>query len=142
MSNHILPLPSFVSIPSRPPSVPCGVLDARLGLASVPAVPVPSTLPAVPLPERPASAAPAPRQPARCSVKGCVFPAPLQGHTQCHYHELLQSEGELFQSHQPSHLLSLHAPFGIPDYEPDDSRQRDRERQAAEREAFLLDEAA
>jgi hypothetical protein len=39
-------------------------------------------------------------------------------------------------------LLSLHAPFGIPDVEPDDSRQRDRKRQAAEREEFLMDEAA
>jgi hypothetical protein len=39
-------------------------------------------------------------------------------------------------------LLSLQAPFGIPDEEPDDSRQQDRKRQAAEREAFILDEAA
>jgi hypothetical protein len=39
-------------------------------------------------------------------------------------------------------LLSLQAPFGIPDEEPDDSRQQDRQRQAAEREAFLLDEAS
>jgi hypothetical protein len=39
-------------------------------------------------------------------------------------------------------LLSLQAPFGIPDEEPDDSRYEDRKRQAAEREAFLLDEAA
>jgi hypothetical protein len=37
-------------------------------------------------------------------------------------------------------LLSLHAPFGIPDNEPDDSRQQDRKRQAAEREAFILDD--
>jgi hypothetical protein len=47
-----------------------------------------------------------------------------------------------FQSHQPSHLLLLYAPFGISDTEPDDSRQQDRKRQDAEREAFLLDEAA
>jgi hypothetical protein len=61
----------------------------------------------------------------------------------CHYHELLHSsEAELFESHQPTHLLSLQAPFGIPDYEPDDSRHKDRERWAAEREAFLLDESA
>jgi hypothetical protein len=39
-------------------------------------------------------------------------------------------------------LLALYAPFGIPDSEPDDSRFRDRERQAAEREEFLLDDAA
>jgi hypothetical protein len=39
-------------------------------------------------------------------------------------------------------LLSLHAPFGIPDDEPDDSRHQDRKRRAAEREAFILDETA
>jgi len=39
-------------------------------------------------------------------------------------------------------LLSLQAPFGIPDEEPDDSRQQDRKRQAAQREEFILDEAA
>jgi hypothetical protein len=66
----------------------------------------------------------------------------LPGATVCHYHELQQSEAEHFQSHQPSELLLLHAPFGVPDHEPDDSRHKDRKRQAAEREAFLLDEAA
>jgi hypothetical protein len=61
----------------------------------------------------------------------------------CHYHELLQSEAdaELFESRQPTLLLSLYAPFGIPDEEPDDSRQQDRKRQATEREAFLMDES-
>jgi hypothetical protein len=73
-------------------------------------------------------------------VKGCVFPVPLPGATVCHYHELQQSEAEHFQSHQPSQLLLLHAPLGVPDHEPDDSRYKDRKRQAAEREAFLLDE--
>jgi hypothetical protein len=61
----------------------------------------------------------------------------------CQYHELLQSDAEagLFASQQPTLLLSLYAPFGIPDYEPDDSRIQDRRRQAAEREEFLMDEA-
>ncbi len=59
----------------------------------------------------------------------------------CQYHELLHSrEATLFESHQPTYLLSLQAPFGVPDYEPDDSRHKDRERWAAEREEFLLDE--
>jgi hypothetical protein len=58
----------------------------------------------------------------------------------CHYHELLQSEAELFQSHQPTLLLCRQAPFGLPEEEPDDSRQEDRKRLAAEREAFILDE--
>ena len=142
MSNLIFPLPPLASIPPRSPSVPGGVLTAHTSVASVPALSEPSTLPVVSLPKKPAFAAPSPGQSARCSVKGCVFPAPFQGHPKCHYHELLQSEGELFQSHQPTHLLSLQAPFGIPDYEPDDSRQRDRKRQAAEREAFLFDGTA
>jgi hypothetical protein len=66
----------------------------------------------------------------------------LPGHPTCPYHERLQSEGELFESYQPTYWLMLHAPFGIPDYEPDDSRHQDRRRQATERQAFLLDEAA
>jgi hypothetical protein len=77
---------------------------------------------------------------ARCSVKGCVFPAPPQGRAECRYHELLRSEAELFQSHQPSHLLELRAPFGIAEEESDDSPQQDRKRQAAEWDAFVLDE--
>jgi len=61
----------------------------------------------------------------------------------CHYHELLHSpEASLFASHQPTHLMSLQAPFGIPDEEPDDTRHEDRKRQAAERAAFILDEPA
>jgi hypothetical protein len=36
--------------------------------------------------------------------------------------------------------MSLQAPFAISDQEPDDSRYADRKRQAAEREAFILDE--
>jgi len=142
MSNLIYPLPPLAKTPPRPPSEPCGALAAEPCLAPVPAVPGPSTPSAAPRPEKPPSDPPAPLPSARCSVKGCVFPVPLQGHTKCHYHELLQSEGELFESHQPSQLLSLHAPFGIPDDEPDDSRHQDRKRRAAEREAFILDETA
>jgi len=141
MSNVIFPLPPLAKI-LPPSSEPCGALATQRCLAPAPATPGESTPSAVPLPAKPASTPPAPRQSARCPVKGCVFPAPLEGQTMCHYHELLESEGELFQSHQPSHLLALHAPFGIPDTEPDDSRYKDRERQAAEREAFLLDDAA
>jgi len=92
----------------------------------------------------PVFAVPAASPSGRCSVKAYVFPAPIQEHAMCHYHALLQSdaEAEHFRSHQPTLMLSLQAPFGIPDEEPDDSRQQDRKRQAAEREAFLLDEAA
>ena len=86
------------------------------------------------------SGPPAPAPSARCSVKGCVFPAPSPERAECRYHELWQTEAQLFQSHQPSHLLLLSAPFGEPEEEFDDSRQQDRKRQAAEREAFALDE--
>jgi hypothetical protein len=34
--------------------------------------------------------------------------------------------------------MSRQMPFGLSDEEPDDSRQQDRKRQAAEREAFLM----
>ena len=143
MSNLMCPLPPFVNTPTRLTSEPCGALAPQPCLAPVPALPEPSTPPAVPASAKRASATVVPLPSARCSVKGCVFPAPLPGHTMCHYHELLQSdaEAELFQSQQPTLLLSLQAPFGIPDDEPDDSRQQDRKRQAAEREAFILDEA-
>jgi len=62
----------------------------------------------------------------------------------CHYHELLHTgaDAEHFQSQQPTLLLSLYAPFGISDEEPDDSRRQDRKRQAAERQAFLLGDEA
>jgi hypothetical protein len=142
MSNLILPLSPLVDNPPRPLPQSSGALGVQPCLEPVPDVPRKST-PLEVAPSRETVSAPsAPAPSARCSVKGCVFPAPAQGRTECHYHELLRSEAELFQSHQPSHLLSLRAPFGIPDQEPDDSRQQDRKRQAVEREAFILDEAA
>ena len=141
MSNLMIHLPEFANVPPRPPSEPCGSLAAQPCLAPVPDSPRASTCPGVPQPNKSVSAAPVPRQSPRCSVKGCVFPVPLPGATVCRYHELQQSEAEHFQSHQPSQLLLLHAPFGVPDHEPDDSRYKDRKRQAVEREAFLLGEA-
>ena len=142
MSNLVIHLPEFVNVPPRPLSKPCGSLAAQPCLAPLPGSPRASTCPDTPQPKKLVSAAPVPTQSPRCSVKGCVFPVPLPGATVCHYHDLQQSEAEHFQSHQPSQLLLLHAPFGVPDHEPDDSRHKDRKRQAAEREAFLLDEAA
>ena len=58
----------------------------------------------------------------------------------CRRHGLEKSEAMHFQSHQPSQLLELAAPFGIAEMELDDSRHRDRERLASARRAFLLDE--
>ncbi len=141
MSNLIFPLPLLAKVQPQS-SEPSGALATQRALAPSPASPGESAQPVMPLPAQPAPAPPPLRPCPRCSVKGCVFPAPSDEQTKCRYHQLLQSEGELFQSQQPSHLLALHAPFGIPDCEPDDSRYKDRERQAAEREEFLLDEAA
>jgi len=142
MPNLTFPLPSPVSISPQSPSEPCGALAVQPCLVPGPSSSQPSIPLAASQPEKSASAPPTPSPSARCPVKGCVFPVSSPGHNQCRYHALLQSEAELFQSHQPSHLLSLQAPFGIPEEEPDDSRYQDRKRQAAEREAFILDEAA
>ena len=140
MSNLILPLSSLAMVPTPQLCQSSGALGFQPCLEPTPEVgprstPLPSTLGT-----KTVSVVPVPSP--RCSVKGCVFPAPPHGRSECHYHELLRTEAELFQSHQPSHLLSLQAPFGIPEEAPDDSRQQDRKRQAAEREAFILDEAA
>ena len=141
MSNLIVPLSPIMNNILRPLPEPCGALATQRCLAPVLAVPrAPTTSEASEL-RHPASVATPLPQSARCSVRGCVFPALFAGHTECHYHGLQISEAVYFQSHQPSHLLMLHAPFDIPDKEPDDSRQEDRKRQAAERDAFILDEA-
>ena len=139
MLDFIYSLPLTPNFPIQSPSVSSGALGIQPCLEPVPLVPQPPS--PVGVEQRPAPA-PVPRPPARCSVKGCVFPAPLTGHTTCRYHELFQSEAELFQTYQPSQALLRHAPFGVPEYEPDDSRYRDRKRQVAEREAFQLDEPA
>ena len=76
----------------------------------------------------------------RCSVRGCVFPTPAIENSYCLHHERFYAEGQLFQSHQPSHLLALYAPMGLPDKEPDDSRHTDRKRWVIERETFIMDE--
>jgi hypothetical protein len=142
MSNLISQIAPVASIPPQPLPKPSGALAAQPCPVPLPEVFRTTIPPAVPLPKGAAPAAPAPRQSPRCSVKGCVFPVSGWGKTICRSHELQQSEGELFQSQQPSYLLSLYAPFGVPDHEPDNSRQEDRNRQAAEREAFLMDEVA
>lgn len=140
MSNLMFSMPPLVNIPPHPPSQPCGAHATQPCLAPVPTVfqaPISSV---VLRPEEPAAVSPAPTPSLRCSVKGCVFPVRIPGQTLCRNHELQESEAVLFQSHQPSHVLMLQAPFGLPDQEPDDSRLQDRKRQAAEREVFILDE--
>ena len=135
MSNLILPASSLVRVP--PLTQSHGALGVQPCLALVTDL-ARTVTPAKVGPSRP----PAPAPSARCSVKGCVFPASSPEGTECRYHELLRSDAVLFQSHQPSHLILLSAPFGEPEEEFDDSRQQDRKRQSAEREAFILDEPA
>lgn len=144
MSNLMNPLPPLVSRPLYPHTEPCGSLAAPSCLSLVSPMAGLSNLQAVPLGEKPASATPAASRSGRCSVKGCVFPVSLRGHVLCRYHELFQSDAEAqhFQSHQPTLLFSLYAPCDAFDQEPNDSRQQDRRRQAEEREAFLLEDAA
>jgi len=142
MSHQGLTMPVLVEIPPRTATESCGARAGHFCRVQLNVNPLPSDPTAGFLPEKPATPAPTPQISTRRSVKGCVFPASHKGGLECRLHELQQSEAALFQSHQPSLLLLLHSPFGIPDHEPDDARQKDRERQAAEREAFILDEAA
>ena len=139
MPDHIVPSLSLLAAPALSTSKLSGAVTTEPRPSRLPLAAERSGPPATPLPEKSVNAAPAVRQAARCSVRACVFPVSEEGLTRCRYHELQHSEGELFQSHQPSHLLALHAPLGISDSEPDDSRYKDRTRQAAEREAFLSD---
>jgi hypothetical protein len=76
---------------------------------------------------------------ARCSEKGCVFPASSQREGKCSYHLHQQEEPRLFRSHQPTGLLldpARRTPDGK-DY--DSSRSRDRRRLAAIWEQFQSD---
>ena len=142
MSHQGLIIPVLVDIPPQTAAESCGALPAHFCRVELNFNPVPSDQVADCLPEKLTDSAPTPQISTRCSVKGCVFPASRKGGHECRLHELERSEAALFQSHQPSFLLLLYSPFGIPDHVPDDSRQKDLERQAAEREAFILDEAA
>ena len=104
------------------------------------AVPIPGSA-ASPSPEvsgtssRQAGAAPAPR-PARCRVKGCIFPAASARTGRCLVHDRAEKEPKHFLSVQPSILLVDRAKFGIPDPDYEDLRARDRRRLAALRERF------
>ena len=165
MSNLILSVPLPLSVAAQPLLLSSGALGLQPCLDPNPSDPdrtpsgldrTVSALPApdpVPLPghvgplpfSQIAAISPIAERPtfaptAHCAVKGCVFPASAEGGAECHYHNLLRTEAVLFQSHQPSHLLLLQAPLGLPEEEIDDSREQDRKRLAAEREEFVLDE--
>ena len=77
--------------------------------------------------------------PARCCVRGCIYPADPTG--MCLDHQRQTQEPRFFQSHQPTLLVMDQARFGVPGSEPDGARTHDRRRLAAARAAFL-EEAA
>ena len=83
MSNPIFPLPSLVNLPPLPPSEPCGALAVQPCLAPVPAPPEPSTPPAVPLPEKPVSAAPVRRAVGEVLGERMRFPRSHPGTHSC-----------------------------------------------------------
>lgn len=79
---------------------------------------------------------------ARCSVKGCVFPASSSISGKCEYHTRQQEEPVLFRSHQPTGLFLDPTRMGPADQEYDGSRKRDRRRMAAMWEQFQSDGTA
>jgi hypothetical protein len=133
-SPHVLP--SFRnSNPSSKMALPtaAGSLDVK------PVEPVawpkmwPPTVTPVPASDRDESFAP------RCSEKGCVFPASLDGSGKCVNHERQSKEPNLFSSFQPTRLVLDRAKFGVPEAEVDTSRAQDRRKLADIRQAFLED---
>lgn len=76
---------------------------------------------------------------ARCSEKGCVFPASTQGGGKCSYHLHQEEEPVLFRSHQPTGML-LDPARSMPSENDDSgSRKRDRRRMATIWEQFQSD---
>ena len=75
----------------------------------------------------------------RCSEKGCVFPASLEGHGRCSYHLHMQEEPVYFRSHQPTGMFLDPARMMPSDKGNDGSRKRDRRRMADIWEQFQSD---
>jgi hypothetical protein len=142
MPNTDKPLPLWSDPPASRSRLNSAVLPGRKedGSASPPSQePRPDSSPATPkAAESSASAFSA----ARCKEKGCIFPAEFAALGKCIHHHRELTEPDLFCSLQPTLLLLGQAKYGLPESEPDDSRFLDRRRQAAEREAFQLEEAA
>jgi hypothetical protein len=76
---------------------------------------------------------------ARCSEKGCVFPASSPDSGKCSYHMHQQEEPVLFRSHQPTGLLLDPARTAPVEKEYHGSRKRDRRRMAVIWEQFQSD---
>lgn len=79
---------------------------------------------------------------ARCSEKGCVFPASSPDSGKCIYHTRQQQEPVLFRSHQPTGLFLDPVRMTPADQEYDGSRKRDRRRMAELWEQFQNDGTA
>ncbi len=75
----------------------------------------------------------------RCSEKGCVFPASLQGRGKCSYHLHMQKEPLYFRSRQPTGMLLDPARLMPSDKGDDGGRKRDRRRMADIWEQFQSD---
>jgi hypothetical protein len=75
----------------------------------------------------------------RCSEKGCVYPASLQGSGRCSYHLHMQEEPLYFRSHQPTGMLLDPARLTPSDKDSDGGRKRDRRRMADIWEQFQSD---
>jgi len=92
-------------------------------------------------PPDPAETTPSSPMGGRCREKGCVFPAAPTLRQTCLYHDRQLREPKFFRSRQPTTLVLGQAIFSQPETESEDTRQRDRRRLYAQREAFL-EEAA
>ena len=74
--------------------------------------------------------------PGRCIEPGCVFPAWDPATRRCHYHVVLESEAELFESCQPIlQILAFYMVHG-PDPDIEEYRRQQKRMQAIVRELF------
>jgi hypothetical protein len=77
-----------------------------------------------------------PRSPGRCSERGCVFPAEENGSGLCFYHQRQQLEPALFSSWQPTWLILNRSAAGLDGCGSSHDRGHDRQRLAAQWDAF------
>ena len=91
---------------------------------------------AKPAPTAAINVLPPPPAPGRCAEPGCVFPAWHPRTRYCHYHVVLETEAELFESCQPIlEILALYMRFG-PDPEFEEYDRQQKRMQAIVRDLF------